>query len=133
MIYLFLAVIFLGCLYLYLIKYHKRENKSVCSLCLQTFNDKELTNIEELAFCKKDLKTYNNSKWEELKSVVSSADNPEQSVEIYENQKTLIDESIPAFIRSTYFEENLEIKTVFKLYVPEESLKTAKKLIFTSF
>lgn len=132
MIFLILLILLLA-LILFFLKRSVSQNKemSICSLCLETFPDKSLTLAHELAFCPNDYSLYKNSEWIELRTVISSSQKPELSVEIYENQKQLITNSVPAFIRSSYFEDAEEIKTIFKLYIREQDQIIGKKLIFT--
>ncbi|MAX66486.1 MAG: hypothetical protein CME66_06080 [Halobacteriovoraceae bacterium] len=111
--------------FLRFISIFKRSKKSVCSICCQIYPDKQLTLVDEYAFCPQDLKLYNKLNWTAFLCVKSSPEEPENSVSIYKQQKKLITKNIPSFIKVDYQQNKNKIISTFTLFIPTNMIQKA--------
>lgn len=90
--------------------------RSVCSVCLKSFKDKDLRAHDTLALCPYDYNDFQILNHVLYKSIETSVDHPERGVEIYQLQKELISQGVKSYILSSYKEMEGEIVTEMKLF-----------------
>lgn len=89
---------------------------SICSVCLEEFDDHELENIESLSLCPSHYILYKSSEHKLLKRIHSTPESPELGVELYNLQKELLRKGTFTYIKSHYKEVDGYIQTIQELY-----------------
>ena len=110
-----------------LISLFNRSSLGVCSICDETFSDKELTVVDALSFCPYDTKLYNQYNWSVFRTTNSNPDNPDDALELQILKAKFKKFSIPSFIVTDYFEKDNYVITQFQLFLPSKLLQEAEK------
>jgi len=120
MIYL-IPIVFIFILYIVIRNNYKKDTiEGVCAICDEVFPDENLDPIEDLFLCKEHFKVYQENKWIQVKTVESSARDPEQSLYIQDLKDELKMKGIPSYIQTHYRHNGSEIVSIFKMFVKEK-------------
>ena len=94
------------------------SEKGVCSICDEVFNDSDLTEIDDLFLCAKDLEIYKNNEWEAIKSTTVSDSNMKDALILQDMKDEFKKQGKPSYIKSTYNQSDTgEIITISDLYI----------------
>lgn len=94
------------------------SEKGVCSICDEVFNDSELTEVDDLFLCTKDLAIYQENEWIPFSKTIVSAENANDALILQNLKDQFKAEGKPAYILSSYQEASSgEIQTVSTLFV----------------
>jgi hypothetical protein len=109
---------------------HKEEpGEAPCAICDKLFCKSCIRPFKSLHFCKEHLQLIMHNEWEEVLTLKTSTQFPEEGVKLYESKKFLFEEShIPTYIE-THYKINIDqdyIETYLVLFSIKENTEAVR-------
>lgn len=93
----------------------KVAQNSVCSICDESFSEKEITLFDDLPFCQVHYRNIQQDSWSEDMVIICTPENPELALKPQERKEELRLKGTLSYIKASYEEKDGLIYTTFRL------------------
>ncbi len=110
---------------------HPEEpGETTCGICDKLFCKSCVKSFKSLHFCREHLPFVMNHQWEEVMTIKTSTQDPENGVRIYDRKKEIFEnEELPTFVE-THYKINIDhdhIETYLVVFAIREQLETIRE------
>ena len=117
---------------LYCPNHTEEPGETVCGICDKLFCKSCVKDFKSLHFCKEHLPLIMNFEWDEVLTLKTSTEDPEQGVRLYDLKKEIFEKDELATYVETHYKINVDqdfIETYLVVYSQKENIQRVKDII----